>query len=97
MEFGPAHGRSESEAKKHRIQENKAGNSRIRVLKQYHESDQPNSRAAEVQFAGGIVGQRHTDDSECGIESAHEGKVDIFGVFFAGLEFKGSIVAGQVT
>lgn len=96
VESRPAQRRCKGEAQKHGIQQDEARNSRVGVLKQDHQADQPNGGPAEIQIASSVVGKRDTDYTKQGIESAHKGIIHIFGVLLAGLEFKGSVVAGKI-
>lgn len=96
VESCPAQRGCEGEAEKHGIQKNEAGNGRIRVLKENHQADQPDGGPAEIQIASSVVGERDTDDAKQSIEGAHKSIVHIFRVLLAGLELKGSVVAGKV-
>lgn len=95
MELGPAESSGHSTAKQHRIEENKTADGRVGVLAEDHEGNKPYSRSTEMQFACGPVGHGHTKNTEQGIEGAHKGEVDLFGVLFARLEFERPIVSSQ--
>lgn len=96
VESCPAQGCCESEAKKHRIQQDKARDCRVRVLEQNHQADQPDCGTAEIQLARGVVGERHADDAKHGVEGAHESVIHILRVLLAGLELKRSVVASKI-
>lgn len=95
VELSPAEDSSHSSAEKHRVEENEAADSRVRVFAKYHESDKPNCWATEVKLAGGKVGQGDTDNTKQGIEGSHEGVVDFFGVCVSRLELERSIVSSE--
>ena len=96
MNLRPTQHRRESKKQQHRIQQNKPRNRGIRVLKQHHQRHQPDGRTAEIQLLGRIVSEGHAEGAEGGVEEPHEGIVDVLGVFLAGLEFEGAVVAGEV-
>ena len=97
MKFRPAQNSGESEAQEHRIEKDEPADGGVRILAQNHKGDEPNGRTLEVHLAGGVVGQWYTHSSKEGIESTHEGVVELIRVFLSGLEFEGTIVACHVT
>lgn len=97
MEFGPAQDSCEGKAQKHRVEEDESADSGVGVLAEHHKRNEPNGRAFEVHLAGSEVCQWDTDSSKEGVESAHEGVVELIGVFLSGFEFEGPIVACHVS
>lgn len=93
VEPSPAQHSSKGEAQKHGIQEDEAADSGVGVLAEYHERDEPDGGALEVELAGGVVGQRDAHNSEEGVECPHHDVVDFLWVCLAGLELKRSIVS----
>jgi hypothetical protein len=85
------------EAQQHGVEENEPRDGGVGVFKQYHQTDQPDSRPAEIHLPSRIVCKRNTHDPESRIEHAHEGVVDVFWIGLAGLELERPIVTGQVT
>ena len=96
MKPRPTKHRRERKKQQHRIQQNKPRNRSIGVLKQHHHGHKPDRRPTKVQLSRRVVCQRYAESAERRVEEPHESVVDILGVFFAGLEFKGAIVAGEV-
>jgi hypothetical protein len=88
VELGPAEHRCDSTAKKHGVEEDEAANGGVRVLAEHHERDKPDGRTTQVELLGGVVCHRDADNAEEGVESSHEGVVDLLGIFLARFELK---------
>ncbi len=97
MELCPAENGGNSTAQEHRVEEDKAANRGVGVFAENHERDQPDSRSLELELLGSVVSQRNTDDAKEGVESAHKGVVDLFGVLFARFELERTVVSGEDT
>lgn len=97
VKLGPAQNSRHSSEEQHRVEKDEAADGCVRVLAKDHESNKPDSRTSEVQLAGSVVGHGNAENTEEGVESSHEGVVDILGVFFSRLEFEGSVVASENT
>jgi len=95
MELGPAKDSGKGTAEKHRVEKDEPADGSVRVLTKNHQGDQPDSGALEMKLSRGIVGHRDADDAKKSIEGAHEGIVDIFGVFLPGLELERTVVTGE--
>lgn len=95
VELGPAKDGSDCSAKEHRIEQDESADGGVRVFAKNHESNEPNSRASQLQLAGRVVSHGNADNAEEGIECTHKGIVDIFGVLFTGLEFEGTVIASE--
>ena len=97
VELGPAEDRGECKAEKHRIEKNETADCGVRVLAENSQGNEPDGRSAEVQLLCGEVGQRYADSTECGVEEAHEGVVELLGVCLARLELERSIISCKVS
>jgi hypothetical protein len=95
VELGPAEDSRDCSTEQHRVEENESADSRVRVLAEHHERDEPDGRSAKLELSGGEVGQGNTEDTKEGVEGAHEGVVHVFGILFSRLEFEGSVVTGE--
>lgn len=88
MEFRPAEDSGNSTEQEHGVEKNEAADGGVRVLAENHQSDQPDSRALQVQLTGGKVSQRNAENAPEGIECAHKGVVELFGIGLAGFELE---------
>ena len=97
VELGPAENCSHGTAEQHRVEEDESADGRVGVLAENHESDEPDSGTAEVQFLGSEVGKGNADDTEEGVEGTHEGVVELLGIVLTGLEFERAVVTSHDT
>ena len=95
MKLGPAKDRSHGTTKQHRVEQNEAADSSVGVLAENHERNKPDGGLLQLQLLSSIVCHGDTDNAEESIERAHEGVVELLGVFLARLEFECAIVTSQ--
>lgn len=95
VELGPAKRGSKGSAKQHGVEQDETADGGVRVLAEHHQGNEPDSRASQLELLGRKVGHGDTSNAKGGIKGAHKGIVDIFGIFLAGLELEGSVVAGE--
>lgn len=96
VEPGPAKNCGEGEAQEHRIEQDESRDSSVRVLKEHHESNQPDRDSSEPEFARSVIRQWHTNGTKEGVEDPHEHVVHIFWVFLSGFELEGSVITSEV-
>lgn len=95
VEFGPAKGGGHGTAKQHGVEQNESTDGGVGVFAENHEGHEPHGGSTKVKLASGPVSHGYADDTEQGVESAHESEVELGRVFLARFEFKGAIVACQ--
>ena len=88
VELGPAENCGECKAEKHRVEEDEAADSGVRVLTKNSQSNKPDGWPPEVQFFRREVCQWHADSTKCGVEKAHEGVVQLLRVSLARFELE---------
>lgn len=96
VEFGPAKNSSHGTREEHGVEKDEAADGRVRVLAEDHQRNEPDRRTPQVELLSGPVGHGNTDGAEEGVELAHKGVVDIFGVSLAGLELERAVVTCKV-
>ena len=88
VKSSPAQHSCKCEAQKHGIQKNESADRGIGIFAKNHQSDEPNGRSFEVQFAGSVVGERDADGTKKGVERPHEGVVELIRILLSRLEFE---------
>jgi hypothetical protein len=95
VELGPAEDSSDGATQQHGVEKNESANGGVRVLAKNHQSNEPDSRAAQLELSSSEISQGNANNAKGGIEGTHKGIIDIFRVFFARLKLERSVVTSE--
>lgn len=97
MEFGPAKSCRKGKTEQHGIEQDEPRNRRVGVLEEDHQTDQPDSGSAKIEFAGGEICERDAYHAKEGVEKTHKCVIDVFRILLSRFKLEGSIVARQIS